>query len=1334
MQNYHKHSYVSNIILADSVVSNEDYCKRAVELGHKIISSCEHGTQGDWFGCHDLAEKYGLKWRYVSEAYFVEDRNPELGDKNNCHIILAAKTRKGIGDINEALSEANISGYYFRPRVDMEILMSLDPKDVFVTTACLGGVWRYGFIKDEEAEDGEPGYHYDFSKPDDLVRKLHAHFGDSFMLEIQYHNVDKQKAINRHILELYRKHGIQMIVGLDSHFIYPEEEELRAQRLEANHITYENEDGFFMDYPSDDEVFRRFKEQGVFSDTQIREAMANTDIFLTFEDVALDKGKKLPTLYPQLSQEERNEKYRQLIRDRWKDYRQTVPHERWPEYLEGIKYEVDTITETDMSDYPLINHRFVERYREAGGALTYTGRGSAPSYFTNMLIGLSSIDRFKIPVTMYPDRFISKDRLLSGNLPDVDSNVGDQALAAQCLGEIMGDWHSAPMIAFGTLKRLSAWKMYCRAANVPFEEANEVSDMLKQYDLDVKHADEDDKDSINVFDYVPEKYWDQLKMSEKYLGMIDNISPHPCAYLICNQDIRREIGIYRINSKTGKKKIVYAAFVDGVTAEANGYLKLDLLAVDVVKVNADIYKRIGIPQPSVPELMELIEGDKETWEMYAKGYTLGLNQAEKEKSTEKVMRYKPKNLTELSAFVAGIRPAFQSKVNDLLDRRHFDYNIPALDELLQTPEMTSSFILYQEQMMKVLQYAGFSAPESYASIKAIAKKHPEKVLPLKARFLKGFAEKLVEAGTKEDIAHDTSEQVWTIISDACGYGFNSCLHGSEVILRDSNGKFTPTIREMYLIKNNREYAKETGHLDLHKKYKYQGYGTAYSMMEDGRLRKNRIVDIRYAGSRRVFRIITESGREVRATDNHKFPIGSYNNLVPLADLRVGDKLYCSSGYEKCTNQYKFTNGDFESNIPLPGQKGFQENPDGDSVVYLRERELHARKQDSCECCGSKYDGLLRFELHHKDGDRTNNVPENYEWLCVKCHKKKHYQEHGRIRKGQKGYPTHEERIASIALVGQTEVFDVEMEHPYHNFLLSSGIVTGNSHSVSVALDSLYTAYAKAHYPYETYVALMTNYAEKGDKERIDRARIEMKKAFGITVAPCRYRQDNRDFFIDKERKTISDTLMSVKHISKRVADELYRMRSNDYEYFVDLLIDMTNKPAFNTRTIEILIRMGYFEEFGSSGKLLAIMNAFNEGAICYKKTYVEKTKLKRIDQLHGFESSCPEISIPMAEQINFEIDHFGTPITTYPGERMTMAVLAVDDKYSPKIQLYNVSKGTVGLMKIRKDLYKKNPLKVGDVVLLRDYEKKPARKFVGGKSVINPDVYDFWIHDYKILN
>lgn len=416
--NYHKHDDVSNIMLVDSVAKLEDYAKRAVELGHTVISSCNHGTPGDYRLCYDLSKKYNLHWRYVAEAYFVKDRliEDENGrrDRKNCHLILAAKTENGIGDLNEVLSEANISGYYFRPRVDMELLLRLDPKDVFVTTACIGGIWVYGFENDKETGK----WSYDFSEPDTLVKQLHAHFGDSFMLEVQSHNVDKQKAINAHILDLYRKEGIKIIAGMDSHFIYPEDKALRDMRLEANGLHYEEEDGWRLDYPSDEEAFRRFEEQGVLSPAQIQEAMDNTNVFLEFEDVEFDKGKKLPTIYPNLTQEERNEKYRQLVLSKWEEYKKTVPQEKWPEYEAGIQYEMNTIISTNTSDYFLLDYEWICKAKEMGGQLTKTGRGSASAYFTNTLLGFSSIDRFALPITMYPDRFISADRLKAGTLPD----------------------------------------------------------------------------------------------------------------------------------------------------------------------------------------------------------------------------------------------------------------------------------------------------------------------------------------------------------------------------------------------------------------------------------------------------------------------------------------------------------------------------------------------------------------------------------------------------------------------------------------------------------------------------------------------------------------------------------------------------------------------------------------------------------------------------------------------------------------------------------------------------------------------------------------------------
>lgn len=349
------------------------------------------------------------------------------------------------------------------------------------------------------------------------------------------------------------------------------------------------------------------------------------------------------------------------------------------------------------------------------------------------------MDRFAIPVEMFPDRFISADRILAGSVPDIDINIGTEDIFVEAQTEVMGPWRSAPMVAFGTLRRLSAWKMYCRAHQVSFEVANEVSDRLKLYETELRYADDDAKDAVDIGAFVPAEYLDLVKESEAYMGMIDSISPHPCAHLLCCDDIRREIGIIRLNSKGKKKRAIYAAFIDGATAERYGYLKNDWLSVDVVRVNQEVFRRIGQGQPTVNELLRLTRNDPDTWRMYAQGHTMGLNQVEQPNTREKVMQYRPKNITELSAFVAAVRPSFQSMLQTFLSRTPFNYGIPAFDSLIQTREMQSSFLLFQEQVMKTLQYGGMTGPESYSAIKAISKKHPEKVLPLKARFLEGFA-------------------------------------------------------------------------------------------------------------------------------------------------------------------------------------------------------------------------------------------------------------------------------------------------------------------------------------------------------------------------------------------------------------------------------------------------------------------------------------------------------------------------------------------------------------------------------------------------------------------
>lgn len=757
MNNYHKHTYGSNIFIVDSTVSYKDYAKRAVELGHKILSSVEHGWQGYYYEVYELAKEYNLKFIFGTEAYWVKDRTEK--DKTNGHIVILAKNENGRRAINDILSEANITGYYVRPRVDLELLLSLPANDVFITTACVA-FWKYDDIED-------------------IFLKLKAHFKDNIMLEIQYHNTEQQIALNKKILALAQKTNTEMIVGLDSHYIYPEQAKERQYLLESKDVFYEDEEGWYMDYPDDNTVIERFLEQGVFTREQIIKAMNNTDICLTFEDIVLDKNIKLPTIYPNLTQKERNKIYRQLITKKFLEYTKGFSKEEYDRYYEGVKKEVHTYIATKMVDYPLLDYEIVKRALQKGGQITKTGRGSGVGYFTNTLCGFSKVDRFKSPIKLYPERFISESRILeTKSLPDLDLNCGNPEIFAEAQDEVLTEYlgsggHSYPMIAFGTLKKKSAFKLYARVMGMDISLANEISKQIDQYEEDVKNADDDDKKDINIYDYVDEKYHDYITQSQKYWGVISDKKKAPCAYLIYQGDIRSEVGLIKCKSDSTKKEYI-TTVIDGAVAENYKFLKNDLLKVDVVLLINKLYDRAGISCPDVDELSNLVKSDNKVWEIYSKGLTMGINQVEKASTTKKVMKFKPKNISELTAFIAAIRPAFKSMYSKFETREHFEYGIPAFDNILQTPEFPQSFILYQEQTMNTLNYAGFPIDECYGIIKAIAKKHPEKVLPLKNRFIDGFKNKLInEEKVDENEAENMSAKVWQIISDSCGYGFNS---------------------------------------------------------------------------------------------------------------------------------------------------------------------------------------------------------------------------------------------------------------------------------------------------------------------------------------------------------------------------------------------------------------------------------------------------------------------------------------------------------------------------------------------------------------------------------
>ena len=426
-----------------------------------------------------------------------------------------------------------------------------------------------------------------------------------------------------------------------------------------------------------------------------------------------------------------------------------------------------------MADYFILSYEVMKRAQEVyGGILTPSGRGSAVSMFLNKLLRLTKVDKVNSPVLMYSERFLTKERVLDSHTPpDIDNNVSTREPFIQAQRDLVGDLGTYDLLAMGTLKFKAAWKMYARAFQVPPETANEVSQQIGRYEKAVQHADGAD---VDIKQYVDAKYQEMVDGCRVYMGIYDNAKGHPCGCLCLNGDAEEEIGISLCKSEATGKEVLVANIESG-TIDAFGYLKQDYLVVDSVGLTYDVYKEAGIEPFTVNELLAKIENDDATWQIYADGYTQCVNQCEQPKSTQKVMRYKPKNISELTQFIAAIRPGFQSMYNTFESRQHFDYGIKALDDLLQDEYCTSSFMLYQESLMKVLGFAGFPMSETYTIVKAISKKKDYVIKEAKPKFIANFAKAIIDTGDTNDEqrAHELADKVWRIIEDNASYSFNS---------------------------------------------------------------------------------------------------------------------------------------------------------------------------------------------------------------------------------------------------------------------------------------------------------------------------------------------------------------------------------------------------------------------------------------------------------------------------------------------------------------------------------------------------------------------------------
>lgn len=844
-ENYHKHDSISNIFTPDTHIKTIDYINRIKELGYGCYYTTNHGSGGDVFESLTLCRQNNIRCLYGIEGYIV--KNPLEKDKRNYHIVIIPVDNVARKKVNLIVSKANIEGFYYKPRFFIEDLLKLNPNEVYITTACVAGI-----LKNEDSIKN-------------IFIPLMQHFGKNLFLEVQNHCEETQITTNKKCLLLSKKFNLKLIAANDSHYIYPEQAKDRLNFLKGKGIDYGNEDNYLLDFPDYDTMFNRFKNQGVLTNEQIIEAMANTLIFRNCEDIDIDKNIKMPSIYPNFTPDEKINELKKHIAKKFKVIakQENIIGDELNMYKRGIVDEMKVIEDTkeiNTADYFLLNEKLVDlAVNKYNGVLTKTGRGSCGGFYINKILGMTQLDRFKLDIKLYPERFMSTARLLENHaLPDIDYNVVSQEPFVKAAKELLGEYGCYPMIAYGTMQIGEAFRNVCRTHGLEYDEYNEIAKEIENY--------------INDNKWKP-----FIDEANKYVDTVVSASIHPCAYLLDNKNLQEEYGVVRIGDNI-------CAMITSGEADEYKMLKDDFLLVTVYKLIDETFKLIGKPIITVKELFESLNDN--IWDIFEKGLTCTLNQVDGDWATSLLKKFKPKTISDMAMFVACLRPFFEPWRDGFIKRDKFSTGSSYLDKILTS---TKSYIIFQENLMQYFEWLGVTPAESIGLIKKISKKkiHPEDFRALENRIKIKWIENTGSI--------DNFDETWSMIQSCMAYGF--CVSGNTKLLKNRNGNdYVPTIEEMYNIKNNRQYALKNGHLSLYKKYRSYGYGKGLSLWDDGMLHENDIEDIHFTGIRKVYRVITESGATIDCTDNHKFP--TPNGTFELKGLKLGDCLYVNKQYER----------------------------------------------------------------------------------------------------------------------------------------------------------------------------------------------------------------------------------------------------------------------------------------------------------------------------------------------------------------------------------------------------------------------------------------------------
>ena len=736
----HTHSHYS---LLDGLSKLENIVDLAKKYHMPAVAVTDHGNMYGAIEFYKLAKKAGIKAIIGVEAYIAErgrlDKEPNI-DNKRYHLTLLAKNLEGYKNLMHLVTLSNLEGYYYKPRMDKEILRKYS-KGIVCLSGCPGG------------ELSKALSNKNIEKAENIIKEHQEIFGkENYFLEIMKSGT-MEDGIRTKLIELGKKFDIPLVATFDSH--YPCEDDNKAHETllaiqtnsdikDENKFTFGDEDYSFVDEKNALRIF-----------SDIPEAVSNTIKVADMCNLELDLGK---WVFPDFEIKDGTDPDTKLTE---LTYLGLAEHgiENTKEIEDRIQYELSIIKTKGYSKYFLVSSDLI-KFAKSQNILTTT-RGSAAGSMVSYLLGITTINPilYKLPF----ERFLNPYR---PSPPDIDMDIADNRRddILEYAKKKYGENNVAQIGTFGTMMARGAVRDVARALAYPYIIGDRISKMIPlgsqgmpmtldhamEIVPELKDAYKKEKDTKEIID-----------LAKKLEGCVRHISVHAAGVVIAPKPLYEYTPI-QFDPKGGKIITQY----DMYSIEDAGLLKFDFLGIRNLAILGDAISLVKKFYGTEIDIEKIPLDDKKTFELLAKGQTEGLFQLNGAGMTRYLKELKPTSIHDINAMVALYRPGPMESIPEYIKRKHNTRLVKYLDPRMKK-FLTESYglIVYQDDLLFcAMDLAGYNWEEADKFRKAVGKKIPAEMAAQYEKFIKG----IIDNGQTPEFA----EKLWKLFEPFQAYGFN----------------------------------------------------------------------------------------------------------------------------------------------------------------------------------------------------------------------------------------------------------------------------------------------------------------------------------------------------------------------------------------------------------------------------------------------------------------------------------------------------------------------------------------------------------------------------------